>query len=143
MINCCLKTKGKIEVTEKTVKILLSDDFVDYYKTLAGRSTWIKFSKPLYPPHISLILPKFRAISPAEYNKYKEFDNTTVSLYYDPNIYFGGFNKGFLAIYMHFYRLRLKNVFNLDSPFFHCTLGTLKNHNQKENTSWPKMITIK
>lgn len=143
MIDCCLSTRGKIEVTETTVKVLLCEDFSNYYKALAGRETWIKFSKPLYPPHLSLILPKFRVITEKEFIEYKKLDGEAIKVYYDPNIYFGGQNKGFLAIYMYFYRLRLKNVFNLDSPFFHCTLGTLKKHKQEDFTSWPKIVTIK
>lgn len=137
-----LHTKGIIKISQSTVKVLLNDDFCNYYRYLAGRATWIKFGKPLYEPHISIILPRFRICSLEEWEQYQKYNNKTVELEYDSALYFGGQDR-FLGLYARFYSEELRKMFNISGEnYFHCTIGTTKNHQNKDFTFWPPQITI-
>lgn len=108
-----------------------------------GRTTWIKLSKPKYEPHISVILPRIRVCSAEEWTSYQQYNNRTILLEYCPKLYFGGYNKGFLGLYAHFYSEELRSFFNISGEnYFHCTLGTTKNHKQEDFTFWPPLLTI-
>lgn len=139
-----LTVQGKIRVNCPTIKVILNNDFCEYYRTLAGRTTWIKFGKPLHTPHISVILPRFATRKNWHWQQYQKYDNQKIELKYDPTVYFGGFEKGFLAIYAHFYSQELRKMFHIKGKnYFHCTLGTTKNHQNKDFTFWPPLLTIK
>ena len=130
-----LKAKGKLLVTADSVKVVLDNDFIKYYKWLFDRAHWhtIPTQYPKYGAHIGILNP----------NIHKNVDTAVLmplngkDIWFQYNVSgnFGGFTKGFLNFWLDVSSPELEDMartlgvlkLHKDFSYFHITILNTKN----------------
>lgn len=94
-----IKSRGTIEVAQGRVVCNVSFDLVRFYRTLIywefpNLIGGLDFAR--HRPHITIAQPKLHVINQLKADRWHR---TKVEFFYDPNIYIGGFRKGFIGFY--------------------------------------------
>jgi hypothetical protein len=142
-----LEAKGKIQVKQDDLRVLVSPDFSAYYRWLIERHFWIHVNPPKHAPHISLFLPKIH--KHFNYGIAAQFNGLEIQFEYDPKIQIGGFTSGWFRNFYIYVRSRELDKLKLaagirDNPGYrglHVTVGNTKQ--PRNGIFFPPMIELR
>jgi hypothetical protein len=113
-MNHWLQSSGKLYIGQDAVRIIVSYDFVKYYKFLIDKEVRLFTGVSAHGGHITLWNPKLRGKLPPEKAKFlKEFyKNRDITFEYDPDIREGGQTKSFRNWYMNIRSMAATSICN-------------------------------
>jgi hypothetical protein len=94
-MNTWLKSYGKLYVGDDVVRIVVSDDFIRYYKNLVDKQVRLFTHSPAHGAHISIHNPKIHGKLLPQQKKFLKdaYGGRKISFEYDLNIIEGGKTK--------------------------------------------------
>jgi len=122
-----LKVKGIIQKEDMMLKVIYSNDFINYYKWLIEQHFKVLVNTPMHGAHSTLVDSRYTPnVSEKILNRWH---NTPVEVYYNPYIHVGGkyanFTNYWVKIYSPILDVVAKN-FNVSSRAYHITIANTK-----------------
>jgi len=110
-----LKSEGTLLVNHNVIRLIISTDFIKYYKTFVDKEYKIFSNTPAHGAHITLWNPKIHGSLDAKKAKFlKDFyKGNKISFEYDPYIIEGGYNKNFQNFFMKVRSITLGGICNI------------------------------
>lgn len=136
-----LKVKGKINVTDRDLRVHLSRDFILYYKWMIEHYYWFYVSEPLHGAHITVINEKIHNVNTSHLKQYHKME---VELNYIPDLIVGAKSKNFRNFYVRIYSDFLEGIKKAeginDKSILHVTVANTKN--VRKETWFPELISL-
>jgi hypothetical protein len=93
-----IKSYGVLKVSDDAIRLMISMDFIKYYKQFVDKEFRIFSDCPAHSGHITISNIKFnKSIS---HKAYKHLNGKRMDFEYNPNIIVGGQRKGFMNFWM-------------------------------------------